>query len=69
MAAGAIAFVFQTELESFVEENGLLLMKQYNESKADGVKEAWDTMHDKMVGGDNSNKSWTFSSGKQRYRL
>lgn len=53
MAAGAIAFVFRGELEAFVEENGIILMKNYNESNDDYVKEAWDMMHDTLVSGDN----------------
>ena len=49
MAAGAVAFAFQSDLKEFVLENAVTLMHNYNESRDDYVKEAWDLMHAKLV--------------------
>lgn len=57
MASGAAAFVFRSELKDFVEENGVIMMRMYNESKEDYVKEAWDLMHHKLVREDNSGQA------------
>lgn len=49
LICGAVAFAYRSDLQEFVTENAAKLMRTYNESYDDSVRQGWDSMHQHLV--------------------